>query len=152
VHVLQGELGCLQSPLHERFRWILEGMAEEVSWQALVSAGRTTRSHVDRQISNDGAFDPNLEPLQMYEIDGGRDPEYALWHVAVRRLLQAAVASGAAPVRRPELALEGFCARIGARRSWRLAFERSFGISVDRFYATFENWRRGDVVQFGSPG
>jgi hypothetical protein len=142
VHVLQGEHGCLQSPRGERLRWIIEGMAEEVSWQALVAAHRTSEAQVARHIRDDGALDPNLEPLQAYETDGGRDPEYALWHVAVRRLLGEAVASGSAPRARPELALRRFCDRIGARRPWRQAFERSFGVSVPRFYALFERWRR----------
>jgi hypothetical protein len=150
VHVLQGELGCLQSPLNERFRWLMEGMAEEVSWRALVAGHRTTEKQVERQIRSDGALDPNLEPLQRYEFDGGRDPEYALWQLAVRRLFRAAVASGVAPARRPELALRRFCVRVGARRPWRRAFETSFGISLERFYAGFEIWRRADVVQFGS--
>jgi hypothetical protein len=154
VHVLQGEHGCLQSPLAERFRWIMEGMAEEVSWRALVATRRTTEAHVERQIRSDGALDPNLEPLQLYEVDGGRDPEYALWHTAIRRLLGEAVANGSAPRARPELALRRFCDRIGARRPWRQAFERSFGVSVPRFYARFERWRgqaRAASTGDGSP-
>jgi hypothetical protein len=154
VHVLQGEHGCLQSPLGEHFRWIVEGMAEEVSWRALVAAGRTTEAQVERHIRDDGALDPNLEPLQLYERDGGRDPEYALWHVAVRRLLGEAVASGSAPRARPELALRRFCDGIAARRPWRDAFERSFGVSVARFYARFERWRgqaRAASTDDGSP-
>jgi hypothetical protein len=141
VHVLQGELGCLQSSLDESFRWIVEGMAEEVSWQALVAAHRVTGAQVAHRIRADGAFDSNLEPLRMYETDGGRDPEYALWHVAVRRLLARAVAFGAAPARRPELALRRFCDRVASRHPWRQAFERSFGVSAERFYAGFEIWR-----------
>jgi hypothetical protein len=141
VHVLQGEIGCLHSPLDERFRWIVEGMAEEISWRALVAAHRTTSAHVEREIRENGAFDSNLEPLQRYEIDGGRDPEYALWHLAVRRLLGAAVATGAVPASRPELALRHFCDRIGAGLPWRPAFERSFGVSAARFYAGFERSR-----------
>lgn len=154
VHVMQGEHGCLQSPLNERFRWMIEGMAEEVSWQAMVAAHRTTEAQVEHRIRDDGALDPNLEPLQLYEVDGGRDPEYALWHVAVRHLLGEAVASGSAPRGRPELALRRFCDRIGARRPWRQAFERSFGVPVPRFYATFERWRgqaRAASTGDGSP-
>jgi hypothetical protein len=154
VHVLQGEQGCLQSPRGERFRWIVEGMAEEVSWQALVAAHRTTDAQVVRRILYDGALDPNLEPLQLYERDGGRDPEYALWHLAVRRLLREAVASRSVQRARPELALSRFCDRIAARLPWRDAFERSFGVSVPRFYALFERWRgyaRAASTGDGSP-
>jgi hypothetical protein len=119
----------------------VEGMAEEVSWQALVAAHRTTSAGVAREIRQDGAFDSNLEPLQRYEIEGGRDPEYALWHLAVRRLLGEAVAVGAAPRARPEIALRRFCDRVSAGGSWRAAFERSFGLSVAHFYARFERSR-----------
>jgi hypothetical protein len=141
VHVLQGESGCLHSPSGGTFRWLMEGMAEDVSWQALVAAHRTTNAHVAREIRDSGAFDKNLEPLQAYETAGGRDPEYALWHLAVRRLLREAVAFRTTPARRPELALRRFCDRVGAGRPWRAAFARSFGVSVDRFYARFERER-----------
>jgi hypothetical protein len=149
VHVLQGELGCLSSPLHETFRWILEGMAEEVSWQALVAAHVTTERRVLEEIRSSGAFDPNLEPLRAYETDGGRDAEYALWHLAVRRLVAQAVRTGAAPAARPELTLRRFCDRIAQGSPWRRAFERSFGISTDRFYARFEAARRVDPLRYG---
>jgi hypothetical protein len=149
VHVLQAELGCLQSPLGERFRWLMEGMAEEMSWQALVAAHRAGDPRVMREIRNDGAFDRNLEPLQSYEVDGGRDPEYALWHLAVRRLLRDAVSSGAALADRPEVALRRFCARVGERRPWRRAFEQSFGTSVNRFYAQFARERHSIADKAG---
>jgi hypothetical protein len=141
VHVLQDELGCLEGPRGERFRWVVEGMAEVVAWRALVAAHRTTDSEVAARIRDGGAFDSNLESLRRYEVDGGRDPEYALWHAAVRRLLAQAVASDAAPARRPEAAFRRFCALVAARRPWRQAFERSFGVSAERFYAGFEAWR-----------
>ncbi len=149
VHVLQDEIGCLQSPLDERYRWIMEGMAEEVSWRALVAAGRTNDTHVAGEIRSAGAFDPNLEPLHRYEIDSGRDPEYALWHLAVRRLLHEAVSAAAAPAGRPELALRHFCDRVAHREPWRLAFRRSFGTSVKRFYRAFATFRREAVDRFG---
>lgn len=149
VHVLQGELGCLRSPLGEHFRWILEGMAEEVSWRALVAAHLTTERRILWEIRSTGAFDPNLEPLRDYETDGGRDPEYALWHIAVRRLLSGAVAASAAPAHRPELALRRFCDRIAAGRPWRAAFARTFGLTPDRFYARFERERQPNTLRFG---
>jgi hypothetical protein len=141
VHVLQGESGCLHSPTGERFRWLMEGMAEDVAWQAQVSAHRTSDARVVREIRDNGAYDRNLEPLQAYETDGGRDPEYALWHLAVRRLLHRAVETGTAAARRPELALRHFCDRVGTGQPWREAFGRSFGLSVASFYARFERER-----------
>jgi hypothetical protein len=138
VHVLQGELGCLPEPGEQHFRWILEGMANEVAWRGLVEAGRVTDTRVERTMLENGAFDSNLDPLQRYEREGGRDPEYALWQLAVRQLLRRAVASGAAPAARPELALQRFCARVGGGQPWRAAFASSFGLSLRSFYTGFE--------------
>jgi hypothetical protein len=151
VHVLQAELGCLRSPVGERFRWLMEGMAETISWRALAPHRRFDDRRIEREIRQNGALDRNLEPLRRYETDGGRDPEYALWHLAVRQLLSRAVASGNAPAGRPELALGRFCERIADRQPWRSAFARSFGLSVDRFYAVFEVERARGEAQFGRP-
>lgn len=152
VHVLQGELGCLHSPRGEHFRWLIEGMAEEVSWRALVTAGIVTERRVMREIKESGAFDPNLEPLRRYETDGGRDPEYALWHLAVMRLVADARAAAATPARRPELALRRFCDRVAAGRPWHRAFLESFRISTGRFYTQFEAERRMDAMRFRPDG
>jgi hypothetical protein len=152
VHVLQDELGCLRSPRGEHFRWLVEGMAEEISWRALAAAGLTSGRRAMREIVDSGAFDPNLEPLRSYETDGGRDPEYALWHLAVRRLVAYARAAGATPAGRPEFALRRFCDRVAAARPWRRAFRQSFRISTDRFYARFEAERRVDAMRFDRGG
>jgi hypothetical protein len=121
------------------YRWIIEGMATDLAWRALIDAGRATDARAKRTIRRDGALDTNLEPLANYEVETGRDREYALWHLAVRRLLRKAVDEGAAPRARPELALYRFCIRVGHGRPWRVAFKRSFGLSVASFYAHF--WR-----------
>jgi hypothetical protein len=149
VHVLQAEMGCLQSPVGERFRWVLEGMAETIAWRALAATGAITDRRIAVEIREDGAFDRNLQPLRNYETEGGRDPEYALWHLAVRRLLAEAVASGAATRGRPELSLRAFCERIAAEQPWRSAFAHSFGMSVDRFYAVFGAERAQAMRRFG---
>jgi hypothetical protein len=149
VHVLQGELGCLSGEARKRYRWIAEGMAEEVSWRALVAAHRIGGSRIAREIHGSGAFDPNLQPLQAYEREGGRDPEYALWHLATRRLLREAVATGSAPSKRPEMALRRFCRRVGKGTPWRAAFRRSFGLTTDAFYTEFARDRRPGSLNFG---
>jgi hypothetical protein len=147
VHVLQGELGCLPAPRDQQFRWIIEGMANELAWRALVAVRRATEARLERTIVENGAFDPNLDPLQRYEREDGRDPEYALWQLAVRHLLQRAVSAGATPAARPELALRRFCVRVGRGQPWRAAFARSFGLSLRSFYAGFERAReRGTLV------
>jgi hypothetical protein len=152
VHVLQAELGCLSNGTNGRFRWLVEGMAEEVSWRALISAGWVTDRHVERAIARDalpdlGLGDRGLYPLAAYERANGADREYALWHLAVRRLLRAAVEDGAAPRVQPEIALRRFCERAGREGDWRRAFARSFGEPVTTFYHEFETFR----ARQGSP-
>jgi hypothetical protein len=146
VHVLQAELGCL--PKQVTYRWIIEGMATDLAWRALIEAGRATDARAKRTIRRDGALDTNLEPLANYELETGRDREYALWHLAVRRLLRKAVDDGAAPAPRPEVALYRFCARVGRGHSWRAAFRRSFGLRVGHFYADF--WRDRQIGALAS--
>jgi hypothetical protein len=143
VHVLQADLGCLpEGDERDQYRWIFEGMATDLAWRALIAGGRATRARSGRTIRADGAFDSNLEPLRSYERGNGREPEYALWHLAIWRLLREAVAARAAPAARPEIALRRFCARVGAGRPWQAAFAQSFGLPVGAFYARFEAARR----------
>jgi hypothetical protein len=149
VHVWQGELGCLPGGGDYGYRWILEGMATDLGWRALRVARQATGGRVWREIRGAGAFDTNLEPLRDYERDGGRGPEYALWHFAVRRLLGDAVGAGVASPARPEVALRQFCVRIAHRVAWRTAFRRSFGLPVDRFYSRFEHGRQPYMLAFG---
>jgi hypothetical protein len=143
VHVLQAQLGCLPGGEHRDFRWIVEGMAGHVGWEALVWRGRTTDATARRTIRQDGARDPSNRPLRHYERSGGRTPQYAQWHLAIRTLLDQAVARGAAPRGRPEIALIRFCERVGAGARWRAAFMRSFGMPVFEFYARHAARRGG---------
>jgi hypothetical protein len=143
VHVWQAELGCLPSGDRRDYRWIVEGMAMHLAWEALVRAGLATEARVRRTIRLEGDFDSNTEPLRTYEHEGGRPPQYALWHLAIRKLAREAAANGAAPRAKPTVALRAFCARIGAGLPWRAAFLRSFGLSVEEFYARFEAARPG---------
>jgi hypothetical protein len=79
-------------------------------------------------IRHDRPFDPSSKPLAVYEREGGRPPQYAMWHLATRMLVRDA--------RQPYAPVE-FCERVGAGAPWRTAFRRSFGVSVDDFYARF---------------
>jgi hypothetical protein len=142
VHVLQAELGCLPTTQDRHYRWLLEGMASDIAWQALVRAGRVSEARVVRTIRKDRPLSSGLGPLRDYELQDGRDHEYALWHLAVRRLLRVAVGDDAVPASRPELGLRRFCERVGHGQQWHIAFARSFGLPLDRFYAGFEADRR----------
>jgi hypothetical protein len=146
VHVLQAELGCLPEGDRPRFRWLSEGMAEAVAWGALVASGKARDARVERSIRADalpdlGLVGRGLYPLAAYERADGADREYALWHLAVRRLLRAAVDEGVPPRARPYISLRRFCERVGAGTDWRKAFERSFGLPLARFYREFDRFR-----------
>ena len=134
VHVLQAELGCLPSGGDRDYRWLVEGMASHIGWQALVRSGSVRDADVRRSIRRNGAFDASLQGLRMYERRGGRTAQYARWHLAVRYLLRTAA--------RAEPALVRFCAEVGGGRAWRSAFLSSFGLSVFDFYARFEGAQR----------
>jgi hypothetical protein len=143
VHVLQAELGCLPGGDGRDYRWIVEGMADHLGWRALVWSGRTTDARVRRTIRRDEPFS-NPRLLREFEQAGGRTQQYALWHLAIRRLLDEAVKAGAVARARPEVALIRFCERVGAGGTWRASFIRSFGISAYDFYARFEESRPRD--------
>jgi hypothetical protein len=147
VHILQAELGCLSQGTDQKYRWLMEGMADEIAWRALISDGLVSNAGVTSDLRRDairvrGSYESGLNPLPAYERGRGADREYALWHMAVRRLVQVAVRAGAAPADRPEIALRRFCGRVGEGLDWRSAFARSFGESVETFYADFEDFRR----------
>src|SRR4051794_28454201 len=85
THVVQADLGCLGARGTEP-RWLIEGMATDLGWRAVIAAGRANWKELLDSIPGGGAFDANLAPLQVYETAGGRDAEYALWHEATRAL------------------------------------------------------------------
>jgi hypothetical protein len=138
AHVLQAQLGCLPAGEDRDFRWLVEGMATHLGWEAMKRGGDVNDRDVRRAIRRDGAFERTNGPLRTYERAGGRTPQYARWHLAVRTLLALAVARRPALTVRPEASLIGFCEQVGAGRPWRAAFGASFGIPVFEFYAQFE--------------
>ncbi len=131
VHAWQAEGGCLPDAEDHELLWLVEGTAMAFSWQALVDAGVARRRDVVDQLERMGPFAARLGPLRDYERRGGADPEYALWHLAVRDLERR---SGRDAAR----ATAAVCAAVGEGRSWREAFAGGFGLSVNRFYAAFE--------------
>ncbi len=130
VHVLQAELGCLPPPDEHELLWLFEGTAVHGAWEARVHAGVASPARATRAIRAGGAFEPQVGPLRLYERRGGGDPEYALWHLAVRDLLRR---TGRGP-----LALRRVCAEVGRGRSWSQAFTAVFGLDVGSFYGAFE--------------
>lgn len=129
LHNLQGQLGCLPGPDEHTHLWLVEGTATYIGWQTVRRAGRVTEANITREMRAWGGFRPGLKPLNNYERTLGGDPEYALAHRAVRRL----VARTGTPA-----SLVAFCEQVGAGRAWKTAFHSSFGVSVEAFYTAFE--------------
>jgi hypothetical protein len=134
AHVVQADLGCLPGGSGEP-RWLVEGMATELGWRALIAARRSTWSEMHDSIADGGAFDANLMPLQRYETAGGRDAEYALWHGATEALPGV-----------PVQPLIRWCRLTGSGLPWRAAFERAFGLTTTRFYERFEHSRLAGML------
>lgn len=126
VHAVQAERGCLPGPGKHRYLWLVEGAAVHLSWRAAVAGGRA--SDADTLAFSRRWLKPGLQPLPYYERrGGGGDSEYAFWHLAVRRLVAD----------RGDRALIDFCDRVAAGSPWRAAFASSFGVTPQRFYASF---------------
>lgn len=132
LHTVQGQLGCLPGPDAHTHRWLIEGSATFVGWQALVTSGRTTQARVDAEMREWGGFSGLLKPLHAYERVLPGDPEYALSYRAVQLLVRGA-GSPASLVR--------FCQLVGRGAAWHDAFRRAFGVTTGDFYKAFERAR-----------
>lgn len=137
VHARQAELGCLADGDDQRWRWLFEGTAIALSYNA-VEPNDAVRAATIRRF---GAFGHDVGPLAQYETGNGGDHAYALWHLAVRDLLRRSHQQPAALLR--------FCAAAGTRADWQAAFARTFGLDVAAFYRAFATARpryaRGDL-------
>lgn len=128
VHTWQGDVGCLAAPT-----WFTEGMAEYIAYETLIRDASLTDAEVQ-------TFHSHIKraPLQATLSDLERAfPSdaypYSVGYLAVRLLV-----SGRTP-----LSLRAFCERLARAQPWRDAFQISFGISVDAFYAQFAAYRQG---------
>jgi hypothetical protein len=135
IHNLQGQTGCFPQPGEHRWLWLFEGMAEEVSFRALIAAGRRTENDLLDRVRRMRVADPTLGPLSGFERSGAErgDPAYALFHLAVHRLTQWSAGPRA---------LLDFCGRVAGGTAWTAAFEDAFGLPLSRFYQRFEEDRR----------
>jgi hypothetical protein len=125
VHARQAELGCLADGDAQRWRWLFEGTAVALSYDA-VAPDDAVRAATIRRF---GAFAGDVGPLEQYERGNSGDHAYALWHLAVRDLLRR--------THRTPVDLLRFCARAGTGADWHAAFARTFGTDVASFYRAF---------------
>ena len=133
VHNVQAQLGCARSRDDHEWLWLFEGMAEHLSFGALVADGRWSDQRTMPLMREWGAGDAGLGPLSAYERTGADgDGAYALFTTATRYL------DAQAP--RPS-ALMNFCRSVGDGQPWHEAFEQAFGLSVEDFYERFAQAR-----------
>jgi hypothetical protein len=129
VHIVQQ----LESPFGVGPVWLIEGSAEWAAWDAMIRKGLASRSSVE-ELYTRGALlaDPDrrlkgLEGRGFYRDDpDGLD--YALGYVAVDVLDPA----------RGWRTIVSFYRALGDGYHWREDFRSVFGISVPRFYRSFE--------------
>lgn len=135
IHEAQRELGCVDEPDRQRFRWLMEGAAVYGAREALIATGERRAEETEASIREGGGFRRDLVALELFETRNGDDAAYQLWHRAVRLL---------ADEHGGPRALRQFCAEVGQGRPWRSAFETSFGLTTVAFYDEFDRRRVRD--------
>ncbi len=129
-HVWQHDLFCYREP-----QWLYEGMAEWFGYQAIVSAGLVdpVAASVERQVLLQE--EPIHTPLSEQEgaAVAPQPADYALWSFAAQRLMSG----------HTDADVRTFCAGKGEGLTWQESFEEAFGMSVEDWYAEFEEWRAG---------
>jgi hypothetical protein len=133
VHVYQTEaLGRSSSPVPA---WMMEGSAEYLAAEALISRGLLEREDADAYRYWSIA-DVSLDPLAEYETVGAfRQADarvYGLAYLGVDALIEAAGTE----------AIGAFFADVGSGNDWAAAFEAAFAVTPGDFYRTFEQGRR----------
>lgn len=113
-------------------RWLIEGAAELVGYSAVADTGVLSMDQARRdQIANVKYADG---PLRDYEIQRGmqRRAAYNLAFVAVDYLVREKGVGS----------LLEFWRTVGTGAEWKTAFQNVFGVTVDRFYTEFEQYRQ----------
>jgi hypothetical protein len=139
-HVVQNELRWPIDP-----RWLIEGAAEYVAYQAIVSAGSISQNQADQalglQTTGPNALSAlrdmpplsSLEPGSAWlEASANRQPVYSLAYLAV----QVATAN------RGVGALRAYGQAVGSGTEWRPAFESAFGMTVAALYIAVDDYIR----------
>ena len=129
AHTWQAEQGCYLGEDKHTHQWLFEGIAEYLSWQALLRHGGLTRADLGEYLRYTRAEHRDAATLRSHESEGDGDL-YGRWHLAVRRLTARAPDADRSLLR--------FCRSVGRGEDWRPAFTKAFGIRVDAFYASFD--------------
>lgn len=125
VHVLANELGCDRAAY-----WIREGMAEILSWRAVLVphlGWSALRDDAQRWLHDNDELSPGgLRPREASR----RGLSY------LEAALAIAEADGGDP--RRDVA---FCRAVGAGTSWPKAFGRAYGVDINTFYTRWSQVR-----------
>lgn len=131
THVWQLSLGCISIFNQPLGFWLNEGIAEFVSYSALVAHGLMTTRQVSQFEYSSAAFTGELDfPLSHF---GGTTASIWPGHVgylAVAELVHSAPEG--------ELSIRRICERVDAGVTVEDAFLASFGISLNDFYNEFK--------------
>lgn len=131
VHTYQTEYGCGRQDQPVALRWLMEGMAEWLSFRAMIEAGTVTEAKVmDYNVLMNSLG--KAGPLSSYEISHG-DVGYDTFYLAVDQLVK----------KNSIQSLNAFCEDLGKGQSKTEAFQSAFGTSLSQFYTDFEGYRKG---------
>src|SRR5262249_38666878 len=142
-HVYQYDLSGLGDDASPA--WLIEGMAEYLSYQAVIDRGLArARAVADYQAwavadGGDGLELKRVEALGAFQSAGG--PIYPLSYLAIQYLVEDGSVGD----------LDRYFRAVGAGQDWRSAFEDVFGRDVDTFYAAFDRWRRDLIAPTKMP-
>jgi hypothetical protein len=132
-HVLQADLAGNYTDWGPT--WLVEGMAETVSFRAINEAGLMTLDQARSLRGLTGRYEtvrriPSL--ATDWDILCNEGNCYSLAWMAIDRLLQD----------RPLMALRTYSEAIGGGVRWEVAFANVFGTTLEQFYEDFEAYRR----------
>ncbi len=125
--------------------WLIEGLAEFLSYDAVARVGLVTSRAVQDFHAWALANGPSLAQLSSFEslraYQTAEGPIYNLSYLAVLFLIAD---HGTDPIGR-------YFAAVAAGADWRSAFASAFKMDVASFYAAFEQWRQAIVAPANPP-
>jgi hypothetical protein len=135
-HVLQSELDGGRQPGP---RWLLEGSAEYVAWQAVVAQGLVDESAVRDRWVGGALHGPTADvPLDQLAFDVDPSVACCLYEVAPLAVGELVASVGIK-------ALRAYYTAIGTGTPWADAFAKAFGQTPEEFYDVFAGVRAGLV-------
>lgn len=138
VHFYQRDFGCgtIYKPEEVKLKWLMEGQAEWLSWNAMSAAGDISLFMPLPQLLTIQVkqAQTDLKPLSTYETDTTPGTnivgKYSYFALAVELLMK----------NKDIKTLDDFCSKIAKGQETSVAFENAFGIPLAQFYSEFETY------------